>query len=67
MKNPKVIASLILIVLVAIVALQNTDEVATKVLWMTITMPRILLLMLVCATGFLGGFLIARSRASRNA
>lgn len=67
MKNPKVIASLILIVLVAIIAFQNTEEVATRVLWMTISMPRILLLMLVGATGFLGGFLIARSRASRNA
>ena len=67
MKNPKVIGAAVLIVLVAIIVFQNTAEVETRVLWMTISMPRILLLLLVGATGFLGGFLFSRWRAGRRA
>jgi uncharacterized integral membrane protein len=52
-------------VLAAIVALQNTQQVPTRVLWVTIEMPRALLLLTVLAIGVLVG-LTARWHRARK-
>lgn len=59
MKKAKVIAIIIILLLALIVFLQNTKAVETKLLFMTITMPRVLLLMLTFIMGFIGGLIAA--------
>jgi uncharacterized integral membrane protein len=65
MKNGKTILIVIGVVLAAIVALQNTQPVPTRVLWVTIEMPRALLLLTVLAIGVLVG-LTARWHRARK-
>ena len=45
----------VLAVLVGVVVVQNTDSVQTKILWMTIEMPRVLLLLTMTLVGFVIG------------
>lgn len=59
MKKAKIIVIIIVLLLAVIVFLQNTKAVETKLLFMTITMPRVLLLMLTFILGFIGGLIIA--------
>ena len=51
----------VFLVLILIIALQNTQSVETKLLFATITMPRALLLMLTFLFGFIAGLLTALS------
>jgi uncharacterized integral membrane protein len=66
MKNAKLLIALALAALVIVVALQNTDQVDTKVLFATISMSRALLIAVTFAAGavvgLVGGLMIARSR-----
>ena len=55
MKNLKVIVIVVVSLLVLIVVLQNTQSVETKLLFMTITMPRAFLLFLTFLFGFVVG------------
>ena len=59
MKRVKIIAITAILVLALIVFLQNTRAVETKFLFMTISMPRVLLLMLTFIMGFIGGLITA--------
>ena len=59
MKKVKIIAITTILLLALIVFLQNTQAVETKFLFMTITMPRVLLLMLTFIMGFIGGLITA--------
>lgn len=59
MNKAKVVAIIVILLLALIVFLQNTQAVETKFLFMTITMPRVLLLMLTFIMGFIGGLIIA--------
>lgn len=59
MKKAKVIAIIVILLLALIVFLQNTQAVETKLLFLTITMPRALLLMLTFIMGFIGGLITA--------
>ena len=59
MKNAKIIIILIVSVLALIVALQNTQAVETKLLFASVTMPRVLLLILTFITGFIVGLITA--------
>lgn len=52
MKNVKLILAVVLALLIAIVALQNTDAVETKLLFATVSMPRAVLLFTTAAIGF---------------
>ena len=54
--NFKLWASLILSVLVIVVVLQNTEEVPTKILFFTVSLPRAVLLFVT----FLAGFVVGR-------
>lgn len=62
MKNFKLILIFILVVLLGVVIIQNTQPVQTKILLITIEMPLILLLLLTAALGFALGLLIALYR-----
>ena len=67
MAKAKLIAALVLAVLVIIVVLQNTQPVETKILLMTIEMPRAALLATTMLIGMAVGMLIALSLSGRKA
>jgi putative membrane protein len=60
MKKAKVIITVVISLLVLVLILQNTQAVETKILFMTVTMPRALLLLVTFIIGFVAG-LIAMS------
>ncbi len=55
MKNVKVIAIALLAIVSIIIVMQNTASVETRLLFVTVTMPRALLLLLTLAAGFVLG------------
>ena len=55
MKRIKFIGIGVLVLLIVVVVLQNTEKVDTKLLFFTISMPRALLLAATAAIGFLIG------------
>lgn len=57
MKNWKLWLALTLAVLTGIVVLQNTDTVKTEILWITVEMPRVLLLVITLLVGVVIGIL----------
>jgi uncharacterized integral membrane protein len=59
MKNFKVILIIAVLSLSVIVALQNKQEVETKFLFTTVTMPRVLLLLSTLTLGFFVGLITA--------
>ena len=69
MSRWKLAAVVIIGILAIIVVVQNTQSVETKLLFLTVTMPRAVLLFVTLATGFVIGVLaaekITRKRAAR--
>jgi len=59
MKKAKIVIIAIVTLLALIVFLQNTETVKTKILFTTISMPRVLLLILTFMTGFIVGLITA--------
>ena len=59
MRNLKLITIGILSLLALVIILQNTDEVQTRLLFMSITMPLAFLLFLTALLGFLIGILVS--------
>ncbi|MGD9106786.1 MAG: LapA family protein [Desulfobacterales bacterium] len=57
MKRAKMIGILVLALFIGIVVLQNTERVQTNILFLTITMPRAVLLFLTALIGFIIGVL----------
>ena len=62
MKNAKQIAAIVAGILAVIVIVQNTATVETHILWITISMPRAVLLALTFALGVLSGILFSMRR-----
>jgi len=54
--NLKMTSISVLVILVLITILQNTDPVVTSILWVDIEMPRALLLFMTFAIGFGSGY-----------
>ena len=54
-----IILIIVIVLLALIVSFQNTEAVETKFLLLTITMPRVLLLLLTFTLGFVGGMITA--------
>jgi uncharacterized integral membrane protein len=46
-------------VVILILIMQNTEPVETRLLFVTVTMPRALLLVITTALGFAGGVIVA--------
>ena len=59
MERFKLISIAVLVVLGMIIILQNTQPVETRILFMTITMPRAILLMGTTLIGFALGVLVS--------
>jgi uncharacterized integral membrane protein len=57
MKKVKIVAIVVISVLALVVSLQNTAAVETKLLFMSVTMPRVVLLVAVFLIGFVTGIL----------
>ena len=66
MKKFKIIAIAVVLLLVLIVTLQNTQSVETKLLFAKITMPRAFLLMLTFLFGFIAGLLTTLRLGSKT-
>ena len=62
----KLFAALVLIVLVLIVVFQNTEPVETRLLFITVTMPRAALLAIAMLIGVAAGILVSLSLAKRR-
>lgn len=60
MKNPKVIAGLIIGVLFVIFLFQNMDDVALRLYFWQVSMPKIVLVPLAILVGFVAGFVVAK-------
>lgn len=61
-RSPRFWLSLAAAVVVLIVILQNTARVETRILFMSVTMPRALLLAVMLAFGFVLGVVATRRR-----
>jgi hypothetical protein len=59
-KNPKVIAGLVVGVLFVIFLFQNMDEVALRLYFWQVSMPKIILVPLAMLVGFVAGFVVAK-------
>jgi len=62
MKNAKQIAAIVAGIIAVIVIVQNTATVETHILWITISMPRAVLLALTFALGVLSGIFFSMRR-----
>ena len=60
MKNPKVIAGLVVGVLFVIFLFQNMDDVALRLYFWQVSMPKIILVPLAILVGFVAGFVLAK-------
>jgi len=56
-KNVKLTAILVVVILVVVLVLQNTQAVVTRLLFVTVSMPLVVLLTLALLIGFAGGIL----------
>jgi uncharacterized integral membrane protein len=59
MKKFKIVLLIIIITLAVVVSLQNKQEVETKILFTTITLPNVLLLLSTLTLGFFVGLITA--------
>ena len=66
MKNAKQIAAIVAGIIAVIVIVQNTATVETHILWITISMPRAVLLALTFALGVLFGILFSMRRSKNQ-
>ncbi|MGE5838451.1 MAG: lipopolysaccharide assembly protein LapA domain-containing protein, partial [Deltaproteobacteria bacterium] len=60
MKNPKVIAGLVIGVLFLIFLFQNMEDVPLEFYFWQVSMPKIVLVPLAILVGFVGGFVLAK-------
>ncbi|GJM18529.1 MAG: hypothetical protein DHS20C14_07420 [Phycisphaeraceae bacterium] len=67
MHKAKLAGVVIALIVVLILILQNTAPVETRILFMTVTMPRALLLAVTALLGMVAGGLIGLSRSSKPA
>jgi putative membrane protein len=59
MRNVRLIVILVVAVLILIVILQNMEPVSTRILFVTVTMPRAALLFMTLVVGFIIGLIVA--------
>jgi len=66
MTRTKLIVILVLAIFCIVVVLQNTQAVETRILFVTITMPRAILLFLASLVGFVAGIILALGLSRRK-
>jgi len=58
-KRPRVVLGVVLAALAIVIVMQNTEEVSTRILFFTVTMPRAVLLFVTLLVGFILGMVVA--------
>jgi uncharacterized integral membrane protein len=66
MSKPRLISALVLVVVILIVIFQNSAPVETRLLFVTITMPRAALLGITMLIGVAIGILVALGMSRKN-
>jgi putative membrane protein len=66
MRNVRLIVILVVAVLILIVILQNMEPVSTRILFVTVTMPRAALLFVTLVVGFIIGLIVAITGAKHR-
>jgi uncharacterized integral membrane protein len=66
MKNAKIILIALACILMLVIVFQNTAPVETKLLFVTVTMPRAVLLAVLGGMGFVAGLLTAASMGRKK-
>ena len=66
MHKVRIIFIVLLVVLTVIVIFQNTQAVDTKLLFVTVTMPRALLLLVTLLCGLAIGFVLSEFRSKKK-
>ena len=66
MRNFKLVIASILAILVAIVVVQNREQVATHILFATVMMPHAILLFITAAAGFALGVILTLSLSTKR-
>ena len=65
-KNYRVILAVVLLILIAVLMVQNTETVKVKLFLWTVSMPRIVLMMLALITGAICGLVIGRRTGKKK-
>jgi uncharacterized integral membrane protein len=66
MRNFKLVIASLLAILVAIVVVQNREQVATHILFATVMMPHAILLFITAAAGFALGVILTLSLSTKR-
>ncbi len=66
MRNFKLVIASLLAILVAIVVVQNREQVATHMLFATVMMPHAILLFITAAAGFALGVILTLSLSTKR-
>jgi uncharacterized integral membrane protein len=66
MRNFKLVIASLLAVLVAIVVVQNREQVTTHILFATVMMPHAILLFITAAAGFALGVILTLSLSTKR-
>lgn len=66
MKTFKLVSLLVLVIVLTVVVVQNTASVQVNFLWLSGSMPAVLLLLLTTLGGFVLGLLVALLAGSRS-
>jgi uncharacterized integral membrane protein len=66
MRNLKLVVASLLAILVAIVVVQNREQVATHILFATVMMPHAILLFITAAAGFALGVILTLSLSTKR-
>jgi uncharacterized integral membrane protein len=66
MRNFKLVIASLLAILVAIVVVQNREQVATHILFATVMMPHAILLFITAAAGFALGVILTLSLSAKR-
>ena len=66
MGKPKLFVVGVMSVLLLILVIQNTEAVKITLLFWQFEMSRVILILLATATGFVGGYVVARLKSARS-
>ena len=66
MRNFKLVIASLLAILVAIVVVQNREQVATHILFATVMMPHAILLFITAAAGYALGVILTLSLSTKR-
>jgi len=66
LKKIKIVVAVVLVTVAIIIALQNRETVETKLLFVTVVMPRAALLFVTLVIGFTGGVITTWSIVTRS-